>query len=57
MQNDPKYTHGCLYCMYTHVVADSDGNYHSVCTKCESPEFMQRVNIAYDGCEYGSKED
>ena len=46
----------CMECKYADIVTDSRGAYHRICTKCESPMFLNTVSTAFGCCEYGAIE-
>lgn len=46
----------CLGCRYSTVITDSKGKYHHICTKVESPEFMEPVDYIFGHCDKGEPE-
>lgn len=46
----------CLQCKYRVIIEDSNGKYHSICTCCESENFLEEVLAVFERCDYGELE-
>lgn len=47
----------CIDCRYSDVIHVSNGGYHSICTKAESPNFLKIIDIFFCCCDEGEMED
>jgi hypothetical protein len=47
----------CLYCKHAQPLKDSHGKYHSVCVCVESDAFLHPVDITFDGCDFGERDE
>ena len=46
----------CLECKHRVVIEDNQGQYHSICTCCESENFLQAVCSVFERCDHGELE-
>lgn len=47
----------CINCKFATVVEDSQENLLRICVCRESKKFLQKLDIAFDSCEKGERED
>ena len=46
----------CSECKYATIVEDSQGKFHAVCVKVDSPDFLSVVSFLFGGCTEGEQE-
>ena len=47
----------CLGCKHGTVIEDSDGKYHTICTKVGSEYFLTPINLVFGACDKGEVEE
>lgn len=48
----------CLYCKFSNaIISDNHNDLHTLCSCAESENFLKRLDIVFDGCDCGQKED
>jgi hypothetical protein len=46
----------CLECKHREIIKDNHGQYHSICTCCESDNFLEELCSVFDRCDNGELE-